>query len=548
MSARSTVRRVLCVALALGAALAFAPPAGAAGDDLPVTVRIDQISPSVLRPGDSLTVRATVTNTSAEVLEKPTATLRLSPFRISDRDDLEAWTSATTCSSTSRCPSIATAALPQPLAVGQSATVELAVDPSKIPLLDLPDTWGPRGLSVEVTDGRTQVGLERTFLLWFPDASKISPTPLSVLVPVVGPGADPLSPQSTSLDALVAPGGRLDVLAETLASHADIGVAVDPALLASAATGSSRAQAWGSSLEDDLAHHDVLTLPWSDPDIGAAAHAGQAALVQLAVDASVGAGIDASGILWTPAVGSPDQTTLAVAEEVHEGAVVVAPGRCGRGQTEDREDAAGPRRRADPGRDRARARTGQPVERPADRPDLRRPAGDAGDDRPEGTRRARRGGAGDEGGPAERADDGGADLEAGHGLRVGVARRARGRAVGGSHRPVDTPRRRRGGRARDPSREHRRPGRARARQRPGAGRGSRPRSRVRDRHGRAGAAARGRGRRGRGTAGRRLALRASSAGRPGDPRAGRRRRPDERAVDRPPERRQRHQLHGRRSA
>ncbi len=216
--------------------------------------------------------------------------------------------------------------LPAPLEIGQSVGVELVVPAANVQLSNLPDTWGPRGLSVEAMDGKTRVGLERTFALWLTDDAEVSPTPVSVLVPVVGPGADPLSTQSTDLDRLVAPGGRLDVLRTTLATNPGIGVAVDPGLLASAADGSARAQEWGSSLDADLAHHDVLALPWSDPDVDAAGRADQSNLVQLAVDASATAGLDGTGILWAPSAGGLDQTTLAVTSQVHRPAIVVAPG------------------------------------------------------------------------------------------------------------------------------------------------------------------------------------------------------------------------------
>lgn len=329
MRARSTLRRMLCAALALGAALAFAAPAGAATDDdepqLPVTVEVESITPSILRPDEDLTVVATLSNTGTEVIETPTATLRLSRFNVSTRDGLEDWTSSDTCTSRAPCPPVATVVLPEPLGVGKSVSVELKVPASKIRLLDLPDVWGPRGLSVEALDNRTRVGLERTFLLWMTTDAKVPRTPVSVLVPVTGPGADPLTPQSPDLDPLVAAGGRLDDLRSVLAANPGIGVAVDPALLASASVGSNRAQAWAESLDDDLAHHDVLSLPWSDPDVGAAARAEQVPLVQLAVDGSATAGLDGAGILWAPSA-SLDQTAVAVTEQVHQPAIVVAPG------------------------------------------------------------------------------------------------------------------------------------------------------------------------------------------------------------------------------
>ncbi|WP_028051094.1 DUF6049 family protein [Cellulomonas sp. URHD0024] len=327
MSARTTLRRVLCVALALGAALPAGTPAQAADEDTyPVAVHVDEISPVVVRPGDPLTVRATVTNTSTEVIDEPVATVRLSRFTVSTRDDLEAWVSSTTCASNRPCPQVTSVALPGPLAPGQSAPVELNVPAKDLRLKNLPDTWGPRGISVEVTAGRRRVGLERTFLLWLTDDAKLERTPVSVLVPVVGPGADPLNPDQNALDRLVAHGGRLDDLATTLAANPRIGVAVDPALLAQAATGSTRAQAWGSALDADLVHHDVLTLPWSDPDVGAAGHAGQSGLVKLAVDASAATDASGPGVLWTPSGGATDQTTLGVTAQVGEPAVVVAPG------------------------------------------------------------------------------------------------------------------------------------------------------------------------------------------------------------------------------
>ena len=68
MSATSLRRRVLVAALVVSAALGLALPvagpavAATADPDLRVTVQISQVSPSVLRPGEDLTVRATLRN------------------------------------------------------------------------------------------------------------------------------------------------------------------------------------------------------------------------------------------------------------------------------------------------------------------------------------------------------------------------------------------------------------------------------------------------------------------------------------------------------
>ncbi|HWJ84585.1 MAG TPA: hypothetical protein VNR62_04105, partial [Cellulomonas sp.] len=57
-------RRVLSATLALVAAVLVVPalPAAAADDPFPVRVEITSIDPVVLRPGEDLTVRATLHN------------------------------------------------------------------------------------------------------------------------------------------------------------------------------------------------------------------------------------------------------------------------------------------------------------------------------------------------------------------------------------------------------------------------------------------------------------------------------------------------------
>ncbi|MET0789164.1 MAG: DUF6049 family protein [Cellulomonas sp.] len=339
MSARSLRRRVLCAALAVAGALAgLAIPANAAtaDPDLPVSVQITSVAPSVLRPGEDLHVTAVLRNDGDDEIAQPTAALRLSRFRVSTRAEIEAWSSAgsTGLSRTSR---VATAPVAAPLPPGASTTVELVVPAAGIRLLDGADTWGPRGLVVEALDGTRRVGLQRTFLLWL-TTDDVPQTPVSILVPAVGPPSAPaLSGESTGpdertvaeLDEATAPGGRLHTLSAAVATDPDIGVAVDPALLAAASAGSQRTRAWASDLTDELRAHDVVALPWSDPDIAAAAHAGSADLVQLAVDRTAQTGIPGltttDGLLWSPGAELPDQTTGAVTSQVGADLLVLPP-------------------------------------------------------------------------------------------------------------------------------------------------------------------------------------------------------------------------------
>lgn len=334
MSARSLRRRVLCAALAVAGALAgLAVPAQAATDDpdLPVSVQITAVSPSVLQPGDDLHVTAVLRNDGDTEIAAPSAALRLSRFRIASRTEVEAWSSAGTVG-LSRTSRVATAPVAAPLAPGASATVDLVVPAAGIRLLEGPDTWGPRGLVVEALDGSDRVGLQRTFLLWL-TTDDVPQTPVSILVPAVGPPSP--APQTADdaataeLDQATAPGGRLHALSTAIATDRDIGVAVDPALLASAGAGTPRTQAWAEELTDALTSHDVIALPWSDPDLAAAAHANQDDLVQLAVDRTAQAGVPGlaatTGLLWAPGTDLPDQATAAVTPQVDADLLVLPP-------------------------------------------------------------------------------------------------------------------------------------------------------------------------------------------------------------------------------
>ncbi|MBO3085400.1 DUF6049 family protein [Cellulomonas fengjieae] len=335
MSAGSLRRRVLGAALAVVGALALAAPvagpavAATEQPELAVSVQVTEVSPSILRPGEDLRVRATLRNDSDEAIAQPSAALRISRFRISSRAEVDAWATAGT-TGLSRTSRVAAAPVAEPLLPGASVAVELVVPAADVRLLDGADTWGPRGLVVEVLDGTSRVGLQRTFLLWL-TTDDVPRTQLSLLVPVVGPptapaDADPAT--ASALDDQVAPGGRLRDLSSVIAASPNIGVAVDPALLADASAGGEEARSWAAELTDELAGHDAIALPWSDPDIAAAAHAGHPDLVRLAADRTAQAGIPAltaAGLLWAPGTDLPDQSTAAVTAQVGAGVLVLPP-------------------------------------------------------------------------------------------------------------------------------------------------------------------------------------------------------------------------------
>jgi hypothetical protein len=279
-------RRALSAALALVAAVLVLPAAvsapASATDGMPVRVEITSINPVVLRPGEDLVVRATLHNDGVTTIEKPTAVLRINAYRMGSREEVAAWAERSPTDLAGQ--QQVSEAIKDPLAPGASASVVLTFPAERVSFYDLPGVWGPRGLAVEATDAGVRVGLQRTFVLWYPEASVV-PVPVSVLLPVAGPPSNPLSTTpDAALEAATAPQGPLARMLQAAATDSAIGLVVDPALVVRARAGSPQAKAWADSVSFAATRHDTFTLPWSDPDVAAIAHAEQDDLFTVATD------------------------------------------------------------------------------------------------------------------------------------------------------------------------------------------------------------------------------------------------------------------------
>jgi hypothetical protein len=308
-------RRVLSAALALVAGLILVPalPASAA-DPLPVRVEITSISPVVLRPGDDLTVRATLHNDGTSALENPAADLRINYFRMGTRDEVAAWADR---ADSELAGQVAVAqALGDPLAPGASADVTLTVPAARMYFTNLPGVWGPRGLAVEATDGGARAGLARSYALWYPEQS-VTPVPVSVLLPVAGPAANPLATTpSTELDQLTSPAGRLGRSLAAIQVDDAIGFAADPALVEQARAGGTASQAWAQAMTAASSRHATFTLPWSDPDVAAVARADEGSLFEVAADRARTSDVLGAGrrtMVWAAPGQNLDAGTAAVA-------------------------------------------------------------------------------------------------------------------------------------------------------------------------------------------------------------------------------------------
>lgn len=342
---RTTVRgrRIVVSLIATGLALSWASvgalPATATTTtdptELPVTVTLDTLRPIAPQPGDTLVLRGTLTNNSAEPVSDLAVQLRMSSA-VSARSNFDDFAADPAGDVTDLPEALATS---EPLTqttleAGQHEpfTLQVVLDPTTTGLST--STWEVRELGVAVSGltsfGSGAVGNLRTFLPWAPQDA-IGPKPLNVawLWPLVDvPHRDSSAvwrdddlAQSLSADgrlsgllqaaaaaAKQAPpppppphGKHHKVVAPTHAPARDVPVtwAIDPMLLDDvdamrsdyqveqgskpvAGTGGALARGWLTSLRAASAGAEVLPLPYGDPDVVAAVRNGLATLVGLA--------------------------------------------------------------------------------------------------------------------------------------------------------------------------------------------------------------------------------------------------------------------------
>lgn len=332
---------LVCLVAGLASPSSATALAAAATSDTstPTSVRLVSMNPEVVRPGDTLTVRAEVTNTTTETLVQPVATLSVSKYRFITRERLTAWTDLTLSDAFGTV--LESVEVPADLAPGDSAMVDFSVEADSMGLLTSLDGWGPRGMAVTLAgDGTTPASLDpvgalRTFVLWFPvEDTEVTPVDVSVLVPVVGPAVDPLDPVAAeaSLTAAASTDGRLSKVLASTEDLADVGWAVDPSLVREqtpAEEGDASATADTSSpgpsgrIVDGAADREVFALPADDQDVVALAAAG------LPVPSSPPLSGDSAtwrtDLSW-PAEDAPDARTLSAVAAAGASTVVAAPG------------------------------------------------------------------------------------------------------------------------------------------------------------------------------------------------------------------------------
>lgn len=351
-------------------------------------VTITQISPQVLTPDEDLQVTVRLHNAGSEEIAEPVARMHVNRFRVVDREGVDAWMALGPQDHPGSV--VDSEVLEEPLAPGAARHVTFTVPGRSLGFLDLPDTWGPRGLAVSLSDGPAVLDVDRSFVLWL-SAETVPQTRISILAPLTGnpvdvpawpvasgsgtegEGADDAAPETAGEDAdaaddgeatgaepssagplaggataagsgtgvlgteaigpLVSAQGRLSSVLTATARFPHIAYAVDPAVVAaSLAATDEAARAWADQLLGTLEGRDVFALPWADPDVAALARGEGAALLEGAVRLSEERSDDLlrravrSDLVW-PAGGLQDAGTLEFVAAAGARTVVAAPTR-----------------------------------------------------------------------------------------------------------------------------------------------------------------------------------------------------------------------------
>ncbi|EXU67188.1 hypothetical protein Z951_16380 [Streptomyces sp. PRh5] len=296
-------------------------PGGAAMDHAPsprypVSVELASLTPAVVRQGGELRISGRVTNTSGRRLGAARIGVRIGASGAIDTRGGLATVARRTPLTRADGPEVAdrTARL-APLPTGAERGFRLTVP---VPDLEL-DGAGAYALTVHVVraDGAgagTVLGLTRTHLSAYPDATRLEPLRTTVLWPVLDtPRMEALTLRTQDsvlpvfrddqLTAAFGPGGRLRRLVE-MGRGQPVTWVLDPDLIVQAQAmavgyrvartpgdpdpqqategkGGAAAEGWLAALRAAVRGREVIALPYADPDLASLARGGGAPLAGL---------------------------------------------------------------------------------------------------------------------------------------------------------------------------------------------------------------------------------------------------------------------------
>lgn len=234
----------------------------------PLTVSVVGISHPIARPGDEVTVRAEIANTTDSPVTDAVAKMMVDYEALTTRSAVAEWSMADLLDPASGAPD--EKSIPD-LAPGASTDVTFTYDPGAQSL----QGFGARRLAIAVDGATGRLGIARSFLMYDADGLEREPLQLSVLAAVTSPPSDPADPSTAEIELArrTATGQRLDGILR-VAENADLSLAIDPDVMGVATSSDDAAlEEWSERMIAAAGDTATYALPDHDPDLAALAHA-----------------------------------------------------------------------------------------------------------------------------------------------------------------------------------------------------------------------------------------------------------------------------------
>jgi hypothetical protein len=267
------------------ATAAAAQPNGAP----PVSLAITSVSPAYARPGETVTVSGTLTNSSSKAMSGLSIQLRSSATPFSSRVSLQEYADGTFPADDAVTGAATT--LKKPLAARTTVTWSVPLTVNDVGM----STFGVYPLAAEAENSSlSALTVSRTFLPFWPKNKTLQPDTeaISWIWPLIDQPRQGVCPGllNNGLDSSVASGGRLNGLLQVGSEYsgtAHLTWAIDPALLANVDTmtkpyttgnggcgGATRpasqdAESWLAQVKSATAGQPVFLTPYADADVAA---------------------------------------------------------------------------------------------------------------------------------------------------------------------------------------------------------------------------------------------------------------------------------------
>jgi hypothetical protein len=284
--AASAVALAVLAAPGGAAVAATAQPSGAP----PVSLAITSVSPTFARPGQTVTVSGTITNTSNTAMTGLSIQLRSSGTPFDSRGELQEYADGTFLADQPVAGAVKT--LGKPLAARATATWSVALPVNDVPM----SVFGVYPLAAQAENSSlSPLTVSRTFLPFWPKNKSLQPDTEAIawIWPLIDQPRQTICSGllNNGLDGSLATGGRLQGLLQAGSQYSGIAHltwAIDPALLANVNTmtkpytvghggcsggtakpASQAAEAWLSLLKSATTGQPVFVTPYADADVAA---------------------------------------------------------------------------------------------------------------------------------------------------------------------------------------------------------------------------------------------------------------------------------------